>query len=245
MPGMITPTFIPACCAPPSPCWPFAEPLAGITLLTTRYDATRLEADDFSRCGIARPRGVAKRQTEFLAGRLCAREALQQVLGIGTVPAVGEDRAPIWPDGAVGSITHGAGWAGAAVASASRWRGLGLDIEALLSPERAARLAGEILTDTEQAALAAVDEAARAWRLTLAFSLKEALFKALYPLVRRRFYFEAAQVTQAQDGVASLRLLSDLDAEWQAGTELHGYYAELDGRLLTLVAVPAAAAPRR
>ena len=34
-------------------------------------------------------RGVAKRQAEYLAGRLCAREALRRVTGQPGVPAVG------------------------------------------------------------------------------------------------------------------------------------------------------------
>ena len=57
---------------------------------------------------------------------------------------MGEDRAPQWPHGIVGSITHGAGWAGVVVARQSEWRGLGLDIERVLVCERADRLAGEI-----------------------------------------------------------------------------------------------------
>src|SRR4030081_3796126 len=47
-----------------------------------------------------------KRQREFLAGRWCAEKALQ-CLGAGsTHVAMAKDRAPIWPAGVVGSITH-------------------------------------------------------------------------------------------------------------------------------------------
>ena len=42
-------------------------------------------------------RSVAKRQAEFLAGRICARAALQQLEGLSFIPAIGEDRAPVWP----------------------------------------------------------------------------------------------------------------------------------------------------
>ena len=45
-----------------------------------------------------------KRQREFLAGRHCAAHALRTA---GLPETVGlQDRAPIWPKGAVGSISH-------------------------------------------------------------------------------------------------------------------------------------------
>ena len=74
--------------------------------------------------------------------------------------------------------------------------------------------------------------------MTLTFSLKESLFKALYPLVGRRFYFEDAELLAWDaEGRARLRLLCDLSAEWHHGRELEAQYALFDGRLLSLVAV--------
>src|SRR5690606_26441508 len=122
----------------------------------------------------------------FLAGRLCAREALQQLNAERSVPAVGTDGAPQWPAGVVGSISHGGGRALAVVGSTQRYAGLGLDIERWLPAARAERLHGEILTPAELQR----GEADLAWLTTLTFSLKESLFKALYPLVRQRFYFQ-------------------------------------------------------
>ena len=79
-----------------------------------------------------------------MAGRLCARAALQQLDGLDCVPAIGEDRAPVWPAHISGSITHSTGHAAAIVAHKTQWRGLGMDLENLLPLERAERLAGEI-----------------------------------------------------------------------------------------------------
>jgi len=236
---MRIPHPLPAYCTPLDNHWPLPLPLPGAHLISTHFDSSLLIESDFDLCGVPLAKGVAKRQAEFLAGRLCAREALRYLTGQGTVPAVGTDRAPQWPAGMVGSITHSAGWAAAVVARRENWRGLGLDMEQLLSPTRADRLAEEILTPTELRRLPELDAEPRAHLVTLTFSLKESLFKALYPLVLRRFYFQDAELVEwREDGSARLRLLTALSADWPSGTELGGQFARFDGRLLSLVSVP-------
>lgn len=232
---------LPRCCSPLADHWPFTRPLAGAQLISTHFDPTRLDEGDYLAAGVPPVRGVAKRQAEHLAGRLCAREALYRVTGVASVPAVGEDRAPQWPAQVCGSITHGQGWAAAIVAPTRDWRGLGLDVERLLSSERAERLMGEILTADEQVRIADLSPEQRAWRISLTFSLKESLFKALYPLVLTRFYFQDAELLDldTEQGSARLRLLVDLSEEWQAEAELAGMYAELDNQVLSLVAIKA------
>ncbi|WP_431978036.1 4'-phosphopantetheinyl transferase family protein [Pseudomonas oligotrophica] len=239
MPRMNSPD-LPRCCAPLVDHWPLPLALDGVRLLSTRFDPLLFEPEDFARCQVPPVRGVAKRQSEFLAGRLCAREGLRRLTGLAQVPAVGAERAPVWPVGTVGSITHGGGWAAAVVGQDALWRGLGLDVETLIPSERADRLAGEILTANEHAIYAQLDARQRSERLTQAFSLKESLFKALYPLVRTRFYFQDAELVESDPGLARLRLLIDLPG-WPRGSELAGQFCEFDGYLLSLVSVPASA----
>jgi enterobactin synthetase component D len=196
--------------------------LPGAVLVSCAFDPAHLAADDFQRAGVLPSasllRSVTKRQAEYLAGRVCARAALQHLDGRDYVPGTHEDRSPIWPAGIHGSITHGKGWAAAVVAGEKSCQGLGLDQEALLDDERAERLMGEILT--------------------LTFSLKESLFKTLYPLTRQRFYFEHAEVLDwSAEGLARLRLLTDLSPQWQQGAELQGQFCQQDGHLLSLVSV--------
>jgi enterobactin synthetase component D len=94
---------------------------------------------------------------------------------------------------------------------------------------------GEILT---QAELERLDRSQLGLAVTLTFSLKESLFKTLYPLTRRRFYFEHAEVLQwSPEGLARLRLLIDLSPEWRHGVELEGQFCLQDGHLLSLVSV--------
>ncbi|TCD23863.1 4'-phosphopantetheinyl transferase superfamily protein [Pseudomonas sp. IC_126] len=230
----------PACCSPLSEHWPLPHPLPGVHLLSTRFDPELLDPEDFNRWGLPAMAAVSKRRTEFLAGRICAYEALRRVTGVPGIPAVGEDRSPCWPTGVVGSITHGAGWAAVVAARSDHWRGLGLDVEKLLPVTRADRLAGEILTPRELEGYAALDDSQRALRVTLTFSLKESLFKALYPLVKTRFYFQEAELIRHDaDGHARLRLLSDLSDEWKAGAELEGQFVQFEDYLLSLVSIPA------
>ena len=237
-------TPLPACCTPLDAHWPLPEPLPGTVFLSTRFDPTLLAQGDFQRCAVPPPasiqRSVAKRQAEFLAGRLCARAALQQLDHLDCVPAIGDDRAPEWPANISGSITHSTGHAAAIVGHKAQWRGLGMDLENVLSLDRAERLAGEILTADELQRMASVPREQIALLVTLTFSVKESLFKALYPIVQKRFYFEHAEVLEwSTSGRVRVRLLTDLSEEWCYGKELDGQFAVDGEQLLSLVAVGA------
>jgi enterobactin synthetase component D len=244
MPAMTSTPALPACCTPLDAHWPLPFVLPDAVLLSTHFDTSQLASDDFQRSAIAPPasiqRSVAKRQAEFLAGRVCARAALQQLEGLSFVPEIGEDRAPVWPAHITGSITHSTGRAAAIVANKAHWRGLGMDLENLLNVERAERLAGEILTPPELQRMAAGAKDQLAMLVTLTFSVKESLFKALYPIVQKRFYFEHAEVLEwTAAGQVRLRLLTDLSSEWRHGTELEAQFGVRDGQLLSLVSIKA------
>lgn len=244
MRGMTRFPALPACCTPLRADWPLPQPLPGSVWRSTDFTPAHLLADDFARSAIEMPasiqRSVAKRQAEFLAGRLCARAALLHLDGTCATPAIGEDRAPVWPAHIAGAITHSNGRAGAVVALKSVWQGLGIDLENLLSDERARRLVKEILTPGEQRRMAEGCDEDVALVVTLTFSIKESLFKALFPLVGQRFYFEHAEVLSwSKDGHVRLRLLTDLSTEWHHGKEIEGQFAVHEGQLLSLVAIAA------
>ncbi|THG79100.1 4'-phosphopantetheinyl transferase, partial [Pseudomonas sp. A-1] len=73
---MPAPLPLPACCSAPVTDWVLPQALPGLHLHSCRFDPAQLAADDFARCALAAPAGIAsaarKRQSEFLAGRLCA-----------------------------------------------------------------------------------------------------------------------------------------------------------------------------
>ena len=89
--------------------------------------ALPLSAETRSRLPQALRHATQKRQREFLAGRRCAKQALQGLGAGSTHVAMAEDRAPIRPGGVVGSITHTGDFAEAAVAWAADIAGLGVE----------------------------------------------------------------------------------------------------------------------
>src|SRR5690606_17543759 len=106
MSHMTQPLTLPACCAPLLDHWPLPRALPNVQLLSTRFDPERLDPEDFTRWGIAPLKALNKRQTEFLAGRICAHEALRRLTGAPLILPVAEDRSRCWPAGVVCSITH-------------------------------------------------------------------------------------------------------------------------------------------
>jgi enterobactin synthetase component D len=76
---------------------------------------------------------VRQRQVSFLAGRLCAEEALR--IATGRPCVVGRDVSgmPLWPVGMVGSIAHTDDVACAVVAKQAGTFGIGIDIEPIVS----------------------------------------------------------------------------------------------------------------
>lgn len=122
---------------------------------------------------------VPKRRSEFLAGRFCAALALRQE---GLPERVGRNgRAPVWPKGVVGSITHSKDRAIAVVSS--HYQCIGLDVEAMVSIDRATQLCGAIFTEAESRLRP--DALPFGTFFTLVFSAKEALYKALSPRLNR------------------------------------------------------------
>ncbi|EWH00386.1 4'-phosphopantetheinyl transferase family protein [Halomonas sp. BC04] len=233
--------------------WPWATPLTSVRLAATHFDPTLLckqtgehdlYAPGSSYEGITLPSrlhgAVAKRRAEFFAGRLCARRALWLLDGREATPGMNDDRSPCWPEDCVGAITHNAGWAAALAAPRHACQGLGLDAERLLDAEQAIRLARRVLTPCEAARLDQLPPSEVGLMVTATFSLKESLFKALYPLVGQMFHFQDAELLAWHGiGTARLRLLSDLGRGWLAGREVTGETCLHEGRLLSLVALPA------
>ncbi|MFD1807677.1 4'-phosphopantetheinyl transferase [Gemmobacter lanyuensis] len=138
---------------------------------------------------------MAKRQSEFRAGRHAARAALAE-LGLPDRPIpAGADRAPIWPLGLIGSISHSDRLCLAAV---GRGRGIGVDLEPAepLEPQIHRMILSPEDRGSEGAVISGLET-------RLIFSAKEAAYKAQYPLSRQLFDFQTLAVTV--QGIASKR----------------------------------------
>lgn len=137
------------------------------------YDALR--ADE----AVYVARAVEKRKREFSAGRAAARQALAAVGGGAPSLPVGPSRAPIWPSGFVGSISHCDGLCAAAAASLRQFESLGLDVEvADVLPEE---LFSFILTPEELRNVENLPGASGLWA-KITFSAKEAFYKSYNPI---------------------------------------------------------------
>lgn len=160
---------------------------------------------------------VPHRLAEFAAGRAAARQALA-ALGLPKVAIpMGEDRAPIWPQGVVGSISHCAGACMAVVARQSDFVGIGLDLEP--AQPLARDLWPSILRPEEFAA-----DGLDALRI---FVAKEAAYKAQYLLSRQVFDFQVLNIT-FQDQYFTARFVLPVPP-FAAGHILQGRMIEADG----------------
>lgn len=136
---------------------------------------------------------IGKRRREFACGRQCAHRALQRMGMSAAAILSGPDRAPVWPSGIVGSITHCDGYCAAALARATEIASVGIDAE-LITPLDLQVL--EIMASPEERRdlqkLPA--ELPSLWPCTL-FSAKEAIFKCWYPLTKHWLNFHDAKLS--------------------------------------------------
>lgn len=141
---------------------------------------------------------VSSRRHEYAAGRHLARPLLH-ALGAAPAPLLnGADRAPLWPPGIIGSITHCTGLCVVAVASAATARGIGIDVEpARPLPQD---VVASVLVAGESDHFAALPDDAIGCADRLVFCAKEAAYKALYPSLRKFLDFPDLRVELAADG---------------------------------------------
>jgi enterobactin synthetase component D / holo-[acyl-carrier protein] synthase len=181
---------------------------------------------------------VEKRRKEFATGRMCARKALA---GLGVPPQAvpsGLKGAPVWPAGIVGSITHCNGYFAAAVAREAEMLSIGIDAE----PDEPlpSQLVPDIALPVEIAWLQLVgrESPAVSWDRLL-FCMKEAVYKAWYPLAGRWLGFEDASVeVNRERGTFTATLLVDGPrVEGEEIARFDGRWLATDGLVLAAVAM--------
>ncbi len=136
------------------------------------------------------------RVEQFTAGRVCSRLALGRLGVAATTPILrGEDRAPIWPPGFIGSISHTDTWCAAAVARTENVRSLGIDLESSTPLKEA--LWRRVCTPKEREWLHELPAPGLTGKIV--FSAKEAVYKCQYPLSNQFLGFHAVEVTLGDD----------------------------------------------
>jgi len=180
---------------------------------------------------------VNKRQAEFLAGRCAASSVLSHLGYKNTFVPIGKHRSPIWPNGIIGSITHTNTTALCSVANAKDRMFLGIDLENWLSDKTIQETKRLIVTQKEERLLRNSGMSFN-HAMTLVFSAKESLFKALYPNVGDYFDFLAAEIVgiSVEQRRFELRLCKKLSSVLPMGHYFKGHFRLDTDAILTLIA---------
>lgn len=196
---------------------------------------------DFGKYGIALPHNFqemgTKRRREYLAGRLCARKALEFAGRFDLPPPSSHaDRSPNWPDGIIGSISHTDHIAAASIASSCHYRSLGIDIEPIMGRETCNMISEDVLVAGEDyinrpKSLHPIREEEYT---TLIFSAKESIYKSLYRDVGKFFGFEAVRLEKVQSNKLTFSVRNSLCDKWFKGTLIDVYYQITQGNVYTL-----------
>jgi 4'-phosphopantetheinyl transferase EntD len=180
-----------------------------------------------------------KRRREFAVGRACAREALRRLgTPAGPIPSR-PDRAPVWPPGIVGTITHCTGLVAAAVASRDQFEGIGLDAESRERPLES-NLDRFIRTPAERSTMDRLLLPAELDVVRLVFSAKESVHKCIAPMSGITLGFHDVELdVDVGDGRFRARLVGQQDDRLPDFARLSGRFVVTDELVLTTVVVAA------
>ncbi|OEC93674.1 4'-phosphopantetheinyl transferase superfamily protein [Rhizobium sp. YK2] len=152
-----------------------------------------------------------RRKADFVAGRACAGAALANLTGKVFEIPIGLGGQPIWPEGITGSITHSSPIAAAVVFQKSIIRNAGLDIEHFMTEPTAWEIERLILGEEERQLIKR--PADRAQTVTAIFSAKEAIYKAIFPVVNRFVEFAEVKCTEIADHTLTFQVADPLERE--------------------------------
>lgn len=210
------------------------------------FDVNAYQDNLFAVYGIAFPpslqKAVIKRRAEYLAGRFVARQVLNMLGPRDYHLENGPDRAPCWPDGIQGTLSHNDNRVLCAaqiipLRLSASGSGIGLDVESWISLDRIDEIWPGIINDAEHHQLQRGPLAFNKM-LTLAFSAKESLFKAIYPQLRCYFDFLDVRLVgySLDSGRFELELLRELSPEFKAGRRFQGCFKLMETDVRTFVA---------
>jgi 4'-phosphopantetheinyl transferase EntD len=198
----------------------FDVPHGCCTLVFFGHDDTLLFGDEHEHVASLGDR----RACEFVTGRTALRLGMRRLTGAMPEDKIASDSrgAPILPAGWVGSISHKGDVAAGLVAPDIGAR-VGIDLERAGPPR--IDISGRVLTAYERAGIAHLspDDYARA--VTLRFSIKEAIYKAVDPFVRRYVSFLEVELDVGADGSCVVHVVDPK----QLPLEIGAAWREVDG----------------
>ncbi len=179
---------------------------------------------------------VPKRLSEFLAGRILARAALERLQHAGAPITIGDWGSPVWPAGICGSISHSQGKC-ACLVIAGDDKLVGIDIERIPTGASLQAILQEALNAEERNRVLRQATFDAGTLATLIFSAEETLYKALHPVVLEFFGFDAAVFNGIYgDTVLSLSVVHALHAAIPLNQEILIQFA-IDGEFVRTWAI--------
>lgn len=178
-------------------------------------------------------KAVNKRKAEFFSGRYCAKKVLEK-LGYECCVGIAKDRSPLWPKQRWGSISHSRQRA-ICVVSPQENLSVGVDIESYLAPEKCAKLTSLIVHNSELNRLPTSITFQQA--ITLCFSAKESLYKALYPLLGISMDFSEAEVLDIDilQKTFSMAVLNEAYSHFFSGNVFSGNFILFSDYVFTYI----------
>jgi len=140
-----------------------------------------------------------KRKAEFVAGRVAAQYSMDKYNEVHNI-GINQDRSPQFPGHLSGSISHSKNLAVSAVISRDLIsdKNIGVDIQHWLSAEEQGYVRTLVCSELEleklQTTRLSIEQ-----KVTLLFSAKEALYKAIHPQVKEVLNFDVVELVDATE----------------------------------------------
>ncbi|NUF99952.1 4'-phosphopantetheinyl transferase family protein [Acinetobacter oleivorans] len=178
-----------------------------------------------------------ERKNEYLCGRVLAQAVLNHHFGLDQPITSMHEPLPIWPSHVLGSISHSQNKLIVALSSHAIY--LGIDIEHWVTSEFARESAHLVLTSSEfdlwKNKAAEFFDFAR--YVSLIFSIKESLYKAVYPTAKQYIDFLEASIVDInfENQTLTLTFLPEIQQCYQLLEQYQGGWVVEQDHIMTWV----------
>lgn len=174
---------------------------------------------------------VVNRKREYAAGRAAAHAALGQLSVFNAPVIAGHDRAPIWPEKTIGSISHTNSVCLALAAHKHNVRSIGVDVEPYEALEP--YLLKTICNSDEIKWLDKQPVSHRNHLAKLIFSAKECIYKCQYPLTKQMLSFHAVYIQVNKSAGTFIATFKQASGTFHTGYTMQGRFFTGQGLILT------------
>lgn len=178
-----------------------------------------------------------QRLDEFYAGRIVAEAILAQHFNCAVAITSMSASLPIWPLGILGSISHAQHKLIIVISTQAAY--LGVDVEYIVSPEIAEKTARLVLTQSEYDLYATgnISDLSFSEYFTLVFSLKESLYKAVYPITQHYIDFLQAELLHidVKQQTAVLKFSPEIVQSYPVLKRYHATWERASDHVITLL----------